>query len=91
MLQCWFAKVRSCPSAIISCYNNNVNYDAAPDKLTIHAEESALMACKKKHLLDRCTMIVIRVSHGELASSKPCSGCEALILKHHIRRVYYSV
>lgn len=60
----------------------------------LHAEIDALVQVINKHgtdILQDCSMIVCRTfKNGELASSKPCSGCMKAIEAFNLRRVFYT-
>lgn len=63
---------------------------------SIHAEVSALSCIKKryKHLLSDCELYVVRIGpdkyNNPLKYSKPCCNCQNAILKHNIKRAFYS-
>lgn len=59
------------------------------DRVSVHAEESALKRCGNPR---RATLYVARVGrNGKVALAKPCQKCAKLIEAHQIRRVYYTV
>lgn len=45
---------------------------------------------KTNNILSKISIIVIRVSNGELAMSKPCSCCTDIMKKLGIKKIYYS-
>lgn len=55
-----------------------------------HAEVSAII--KGKNIkFDKCDLIVIRIdNNGNVANSKPCQGCLALIQATYIKDVWHS-
>ena len=63
-----------------------------------HAEEIALDKLNRyfrsadinERKLSKCVLIVIRISKGKLAESKPCSCCIEKIRLHGIKKVIYS-
>lgn len=62
-----------------------------------HAEMAAILSLrnKNKKYLEDCTMIVVRVSNHttipqHLKLSKPCCKCTEQIIKHGIRKTFYS-
>jgi deoxycytidylate deaminase len=64
-------------------------------KFSIHAEADALHKAKRyKHILGDAELYVVRIATGKfdncLKYSKPCCGCQEVILKYGIKKVYYS-
>ncbi len=61
---------------------------------SLHAEESAVLDALKKHTHDKLIGSTIYVSRlnsaGELALSKPCSHCQAILKAFQIKEVYYT-
>lgn len=66
---------------------------------SIHAEIDALAKVKgKKNILHEAEMYVVRIGKFNptspntfcIKNSKPCKDCSKAIVKHEIRRVYYS-
>tara|TARA_B100000902_G_scaffold321127_1_gene313969 strand:- start:49 stop:381 length:333 start_codon:yes stop_codon:yes gene_type:complete len=70
-------------------YNTNSN-----EKRSLHAEVSAILDGLKRikaEDLKRCELVIIRVnSQGKCVNSKPCQNCTNFIIKHSIKKVYYS-
>lgn len=62
---------------------------------SVHAEVNAILKFLKKYpksLLSQCTMVVIRAhKDGTLANSKPCHQCQAVIVKHGIPKIVFSI
>lgn len=63
---------------------------------SIHAEVAALSCIKKKykHILSDCELYVVRIGpdkyNNTLKYSKPCCNCQNAILKHNIKKAFYS-
>lgn len=72
-------------------YNHYVNY--YEHKYTIHAEVDAILKVKKMNLTD-CELYVVRIGTdlmgNPLKYSKPCVECTKCILKHGIKKIYFS-
>lgn len=61
------------------------------NKIYLHSEIDAITKFISKYVeIWEATMIVCRVSLGDLAPCKPCDGCLRAIIAFHIKRVYYS-
>ena len=56
---------------------------------SIHAEVMAIKKCNY-NILDKCVMIVVRVSGGEQKSSRPCKDCQRYLKKMKIRKILHS-
>jgi tRNA(Arg) A34 adenosine deaminase TadA len=59
----------------------------------LHAEMDAIKNFRKKlplRELHRATLVVVRIRAGQLANSKPCSGCERALERWGVRRVWWS-
>lgn len=76
-------------------YNHVATY--LSHSFSCHAEVAAILSLKKKSkkYLEDCTMIVVRISNHTLSPqhlkmSKPCERCTQEIIKHGIRKVFYS-
>jgi deoxycytidylate deaminase len=63
-------------------------------KFSIHAEVDAMRKAKKIHNLYECELYVVRIGPRSfdhcLKYSKPCCDCQKAILKHGIKKAYYS-
>lgn len=61
-------------------------------KWSCHAEIAALLCIKnKKEKLHDATLIVVRIGNDNSPKlSKPCEACRKEIVKHGIKRVFYS-
>tara|TARA_B100000287_G_scaffold411946_1_gene441888 strand:- start:68 stop:403 length:336 start_codon:yes stop_codon:yes gene_type:complete len=74
-------------------YNTYINSNCN-DKLSLHAEVSAIKDALKKisaNELKKCDLIVIRINKiGNYLNSKPCSNCTNYINKFCIKKVFYS-
>ena len=63
---------------------------------SIHAEVAALSCIKGKqrHLLPGCELYVVRIGpdkfNNPLKYSKPCCNCQNAIVKHNIKKAFYS-
>jgi deoxycytidylate deaminase len=63
---------------------------------SIHAEVAALSCIrgKQKHILSDCELYVVRIGpdkyNNPLKYSKPCCNCQNAILKHNIKKAFYS-
>jgi deoxycytidylate deaminase len=63
---------------------------------SIHAEVAALSGIKgkNKHILPECELYVVRIGPDKydnpLKYSKPCFNCQHTILKHNIKKAFYS-
>jgi deoxycytidylate deaminase len=76
-------------------YNQHTTYMS--HSFSCHAEVSAILSLKKKtkKYLEDATMIVVRISNHtmspqHLKMSKPCEKCTQEIIKHGIRKIFYS-
>ncbi len=76
-------------------YNHIASYMS--HSFSCHAEVAAILNLKNKSKknLDDATMVVVRVSNNtmspqHLKMSKPCENCTREIIKHGIRKVFYS-
>ena len=58
---------------------------------TIHAELSAILKVKDKTILNGATMVVYREhKNGELANSKPCHACSAILKDFGFKTIIYT-
>ena len=63
---------------------------------SIHAEVAALSSVKgkNKQILPECELYVVRIGpdkfNNPLKYSKPCYNCQHTILKHNIKKAFYS-
>ena len=63
-----------------------------PGQFSIHAEAAALRAIPEDIDLRRATLYVARLSKGgNIAMSKPCRECQALIEARGIRKICYTI
>lgn len=64
-------------------------------KFSLHAEVDALRKIKRNVDLSNAELYVVRIgpeSKGSpLRMSKPCDGCEKIIFKSKVGKVYYSI
>lgn len=60
-------------------------------KIYLHSEIDAISKFISKYVeIWEATLIVCRVSLGDIVPCKPCSGCMRAIIAFNIKRVYYS-
>lgn len=63
---------------------------------SIHAEVAAIscIRSKQRHILPECELYVVRIGpnkfNNALKYSKPCCNCQNAILKHNIKKAFYS-
>tara|TARA_B100000035_G_C21030584_1_gene568207 strand:+ start:1684 stop:2019 length:336 start_codon:yes stop_codon:yes gene_type:complete len=74
-------------------YNTYINSNYC-DKISLHAEVSAINSALKKisaRELKNCELVVIRVNKmGDCVNSKPCKNCINYINKFCIKKVFHS-
>lgn len=59
---------------------------------TVHAEVDALLKVASRDDIAGSTVYVVRINRqNELAMSKPCAMCEAILREHNVKRVFFSV
>lgn len=70
------------------------NHHVRDDKTTIHAEMHAISKLKKTEDLRNCDLYVVRIGTDKmnwpLKYSRPCTICSDFVIKHGVRRVFYS-
>jgi deoxycytidylate deaminase len=61
------------------------------NRIYLHAEVDAITKFISQYVeIWKATMVVCRVSLGDLAACKPCESCIRAIVAFNIKRVYYS-
>lgn len=72
-------------------YNHHIRGDLTK---TIHAEMDAISKLKKTEDLRNCELYVVRIGTSNMGCplkySKPCPICTEFMIRHGIRRVFFS-
>jgi cytidine deaminase len=58
-----------------------------PYKYSIHAEKSAIMNIKNKKILNKCKMVIIKITKGKITTCGPCKMCKELLNKYKITNI----
>lgn len=59
--------------------------DYEPSKYSWHAEQKCIMDCKDKHIINKCTLFLVRITGN--TNVTPCSMCSKIIRKYGVRSV----
>ena len=57
-----------------------------PYKYSIHAEKDAIMNVKNKKILNKCKIVIVKISDGKIINCDPCKMCKNLICKYKITK-----
>ena len=55
-----------------------------PYKYSIHAEKDAIMNVKNKKILNKCKIVIVKISDGKIINCGPCKMCKELLCKYKI-------
>ena len=55
-------------------------------KYSRHAEQNCIANCKNKKIIEKCVMILVKISENE--NVYPCNMCQHIIDKYKVKKVY---
>jgi len=61
-----------------------VFYEA--NKYSYHAEQNCIINCKNKQIINKCNMLLVRIS--DTGDAIPCDMCRHMINKYNVKRLY---
>jgi cytidine deaminase len=64
---------------------HRVFYEAK--KYSVHAEKSAIMKVKNKHILKFCKIYIIKIKNNCIEHANPCEMCSKLLTKYGLQKV----
>ncbi len=71
----------------ISSKNSFEKYE--PNKHSIHAERDAIMKVKNKSILNKCRIIIYKLTHSGVAKEcGPCEMCLKLLNKYYLKQKF---
>lgn len=72
----------------ISSKNSDCCYE--PNKHSVHAEKHAIMNVKNKSILNKCTIIIFKITYsGVVKECRPCPMCQKLLNKYNLKQKIY--